>query len=158
MLQTVINLMLLCLKPSCPLVAKNMKLNTLNNKKLQQQYSICVCVCVCVCACARACARVRVCPHACTRAYSVISDSATAWTVACQAPLSMGFPRQEYQSGLPLPLPGIFPTQGSNPHLVCFQHWQTDCLPLSHFRNMQHSIVHINTEKCLWGLEFGFVF
>ena len=25
----------------------------------------------------------------------------TPWTVACQAPLSMGFPRQEYQSGLP---------------------------------------------------------
>ena len=25
------------------------------------------------------------------------------WTVACQAPLSMGFPRQEYQNGLPVP-------------------------------------------------------
>ena len=30
---------------------------------------------------------------------------ATLWTVACQAPLSMGFPRQEYWSGLPFPLP-----------------------------------------------------
>ena len=29
----------------------------------------------------------------------------TPWTVACQAPLSMGFPRQEYYSGLPLPIP-----------------------------------------------------
>ena len=28
---------------------------------------------------------------------------ATPWTVACQAPLSMGFPRQEYWSGLPFP-------------------------------------------------------
>ena len=34
---------------------------------------------------------------------------ATAWTVACQAPLSMGFPRQEYWSGLPCPLPGNLP-------------------------------------------------
>ena len=41
---------------------------------------------------------------------------ATPWTVACQAPLSMGFSRREYWSGLPLEwvLQGIFPTQGSN--------------------------------------------
>ena len=39
----------------------------------------------------------------CVRACSVVSDSATPWTVSCQAPLSMGFPRQEYWSGLPLP-------------------------------------------------------
>ena len=30
----------------------------------------------------------------------------TPWTIALQAPLSMGFPRQEYQSGLPFPSPG----------------------------------------------------
>ena len=43
---------------------------------------------------------------------------ATPWTVALQAPLSMGFPRQEYWSGLPIPLlQGIFPTQGLNPGL-----------------------------------------
>ena len=36
---------------------------------------------------------------------SVTSDSATPWTVAHQAPLSMRFPRQEYWSGLPLPSP-----------------------------------------------------
>ena len=33
--------------------------------------------------------------------HSVVSDSATTWTVACQAPLSIGFSRQEYWSGLP---------------------------------------------------------
>ena len=39
-----------------------------------------------------------------------MSDSAaTPWTVACQAPLSMGFPRQEDWSGLPLPSPGDLP-------------------------------------------------
>ena len=54
---------------------------------------------------------------------------ATPWTVARQAPLSMGFPRQEYWSGFPFPSPGIFLTQGSNP---CLLHWQVDSLPLSH--------------------------
>ena len=39
---------------------------------------------------------------------SVVSDSfATPWTIACQAPLSMGFPRWEYWSGLPFPSPVI---------------------------------------------------
>ena len=43
---------------------------------------------------------------------SVVSDSATPWTVAYQAPLSMGFSRQEYWSGLPLPSPGDNPDPG----------------------------------------------
>ena len=33
----------------------------------------------------------------------------TLWTVACQAPLSMGFPRQEYWSRFPFPSPGDLP-------------------------------------------------
>ena len=36
----------------------------------------------------------------------------TPWTVACQAPLSMGFPRQEYWNGLPFPSPGDLPNPG----------------------------------------------
>ena len=43
---------------------------------------------------------------------------ATPWTVARQAPLSVGFSRQEYLSGLPFPSLGIVPTQGSNLHLA----------------------------------------
>ena len=39
----------------------------------------------------------------------------TLWTVACQAPLSMGFSRQEYWSGLPCSLPGEIPDQGTKP-------------------------------------------
>ena len=35
----------------------------------------------------------------------------TPWTMALHAPLSMGFSRQEYWSGLPFTSPGIFPTQ-----------------------------------------------
>ena len=40
---------------------------------------------------------------------------ATPWTVAQQAPLSMGFPRQEYWCGLPFPPPGDHPNPGIEP-------------------------------------------
>ena len=40
---------------------------------------------------------------------------ATPWTVARQIPLSMGFPRQEYWSGLPFPSPGDLPNPGIKP-------------------------------------------
>ena len=46
---------------------------------------------------------------------SVVSDSATPWTVAYQAPPSMGFSRQEYWSGLPFPSPGDLPDPGIEP-------------------------------------------
>ena len=39
----------------------------------------------------------------------------TPWPVALQAPLSMGFARQEYWSGLPFPTPGDLPNQGIEP-------------------------------------------
>ena len=40
---------------------------------------------------------------------------ATPWTVAYQPPLSMGFSRQEYCSGLPIPSPGDLPDPGIEP-------------------------------------------
>ena len=40
---------------------------------------------------------------------------AILWTVACQAPLSMEFSRQEYWSGLPFPTPGNLPNLGIKP-------------------------------------------
>ena len=50
---------------------------------------------------------------------SVVSDSfLTPLTVACQAPLSMGFSRQEYWSGLPFPSPGDLPDSGLNGGLL----------------------------------------
>ena len=39
----------------------------------------------------------------------------TPWTVACQVPLPMGFPRQEYWSGLPFPPAWVFPNPGMKP-------------------------------------------
>ena len=50
----------------------------------------------------------------------------TPWIVACQAPLSMGFSRQEYQSGLPFPSPGDL----SNPGIEAVSSvLQVDSLP-----------------------------
>ena len=61
---------------------------------------------------------------------SVVSDFfKTPWAVAHQAPLSMGFSRQEYWSGLPFPSAGIFLTQGSNSGLL---HYRRVLYHLSH--------------------------
>ena len=61
--------------------------------------------------------------HVCVLSASVVSDSATLWTAARQAPLSMGFFRQEYWSGLPHPPTGDLLDPGINLHLLsltCF--------------------------------------
>ena len=58
-----------------------------------------MCVCVCVCECT----------------LSHVWLFGIPWTIACQAPLSMKFPRQEYWSGLPLPFPGVLPKAGIKP-------------------------------------------
>ena len=50
----------------------------------------------------------------------------TPWTVAYQAPLSMGFSRQEHWSGLPFPSPGDLPDPGIEPR---FPALQADTLP-----------------------------
>ena len=59
-------------------------------------------------------------PYRCLCVCWRVSDSfAMPWTVAPQAPLSVGFPRQEYWSRLPFPSPGYSPSQGSD---LCFLH------------------------------------
>ena len=62
--------------------------------------------------------------------FSCVQLFVTPWTVAHQAPLSMGFSRQEYWSGLPCPRPGDFLTQGLNPRLLSLLHWQVGSLLL----------------------------
>ena len=47
--------------------------------------------------------------------FSHVQLFAAPWTVACQAPLSMGFSRQKYWSGLPCPPPGNLPHLGIEP-------------------------------------------
>ena len=61
--------------------------------------------------------------------FNCVWFSATPWTVACQAPLSMGFSRQENWSGLPHP-PGGLPYPGTEPgspalQADCFSIWAT---------------------------------
>ena len=55
----------------------------------------------------------------------------TLWTVACQAPLSMEFSRQEYWSQFPSSSAGDLPNQGLNVSLLCLLHWQAGSLPLA---------------------------
>ena len=50
--------------------------------------------------------------NSCVCSYSVVSDSVPPWTVAHQAPLSMGFSRQEYWSRQLFPSPGDLPNPG----------------------------------------------
>ena len=54
-------------------------------------------------------------PMCVLRPCSVVSYSETPWAAARQAPLSMGFSRQEYWYGLPFPSPGNVPDQGIKP-------------------------------------------
>ena len=49
------------------------------------------------------------------KSLSCVQLFVTLWTVACQAPLSMGYSRQEYWNGLPFPSPGNPPDPGNKP-------------------------------------------
>ena len=81
----------------------------------------CVCVCVCVCVYVRThtCAHTRVFVHLITFSPALYVN---LWNVAHQAPLSMGFSRQQYYSGCHFLLQGIFPTQGLHLCFLCLLH------------------------------------
>ena len=79
----------------------------------------------------------------CVLSCSVVSDCATLWTVALQAPLSMEFSR----SGLRFLLQGVFLTQGSNPCLLCLLHWQVDPLRLHHLESLRDQGLKLNLRK-----------
>ena len=73
----------------------------------------------------------------------VVSDSVTLQTVVCQAPLSMRFSRQNTGVSCHALLPGIFLTQGLNPHLL---HWQVGSSPLTPPRKPKSPLGQAN--KC----------
>ena len=56
--------------------------------------------------------------------FRCVQLSAALWTAAHQAPLSMGFSRQEYWRGLPLPSPGALPHPVTEPTSLSLLHWQ----------------------------------
>ena len=62
--------------------------------------------------------------------FSHVRLCATLWTVACQAPLFMGFSRQEYWSGLPCSSPGDLPDPGIELNLLRLLPWHVGSLPL----------------------------
>ena len=67
----------------------------------------------------------------------------TPWTVACQAPLFMGFSVQECWSGLP------FPPPGKNPSLLCLLHWQVGSLPLAPPGKPKYNSLSEVAQSCL---------
>ena len=78
---------------------------------------------------------------------------ATSWTVAYQAPQSMGFSRQEYWSGLPFPSPGDLPNPGIEPGSL---ELQADALPSEvlvytiHQMDQWNSIMSPHTHHEYW--------
>ena len=62
--------------------------------------------------------------------YGVSSSFVTPWTIARQSPLSLGFSRQEYWSGLPFASPGDLPDPRIEP-------MSADSLPLSHLGSLE---------------------
>ena len=71
----------------------------------------------------------------CIQSQSHVKLFVPPWTIACQTPLSKGFPQQEYWSGLPFPPPGDTPYPGIEPMSpTSLLHWQANSLLLSHRR------------------------
>ena len=88
------------------------------------------------------------------KSLSRVQIFATPWTVAYQAPLSMGFSRPEYWRGLPFPSPGDLPDPGIKPGSPALQ---ADSLPseppgkpLTLIRAME-----MNRHSRVWGLQVG---
>ena len=88
---------------------------------------------------------------ACVRAQSLQSCQlfATPWTVASQTPLSMGFSRQEYWSGLPCPPPGDLPDPEIEPASPASLALHADSLPLSHKGSPVTAAILPQTPLCI---------
>ena len=75
----------------------------------------------------------------------------TLWTIALEAPVSMGFPGKKTGVGSHFLLQVIFLTQGLSPHLL---HWQVDSLPLSYLGSSKKAYLRLkfatSTQLPLW--------
>ena len=113
-----------------------------------------------VCVCAHT--RVHMFMHLVTQLCPTL---ATPWTVAPQAPLSMGFPRQEYWSSLPFSSPLYLPNSGIEPaslaspalaggfyYFYFFYFFRRILLMLSHLGSPQHQTTK---KKKILGAEIG---
>ena len=123
---------------------------------------MCVCVCVCACVCM-------------VSSFSRVQLFETSWTVAHQAPLSMGFSRQEYWSGLPFTSAGDLSDPGMEPMSPVSPASQENSLPTelpgkptyTHTHRHTHTThtciyththihMHIYTYSNLYTYTFGF--
>ena len=84
--------------------------------------------------------------------FSCVRSFVTLWTAACQAPLSMGFPRQEYWSWLPCPPPGL--DEWNTQQIFCLRGKSSlgsFSVSVSRGRSMKaESFIHLCS--CSWGL------
>ena len=90
--------------------------------------------------------------------FSCVQLFVTLWTVACQAPLSMGFSRQEYRSGLPCPPPGDLPDPGIEPVSVTSLALADEFFATSTtWEALQHCVVWIFTmpRNDIWSNSFA---
>ena len=82
--------------------------------------------------------------------FSCVQLFATVWTVTCQAPLSMGFPRQEYWSGLPCRPPGDLPNPVTEHLSPAIPALQADSLPQSHWGSpYRHIVAVVQLPSCV---------
>ena len=72
------------------------------------------------------------------KSLSCVQLFVTPWTIANQAPLSMGFSKEEYWSGLPFPSPGYLPDPGIEPRSPSLQ---ADALPSAIQEAIQETLV-----------------
>ena len=84
-----------------------------------------------------------------------MSNSSSPWTLAHQAPSSMGFSRQEYWSGCHFLLQGIFLIQGSNPGLLDCRQTLYPYVPRSHILSL--ILVNLFGNLCLIQITEGWL-
>ena len=82
--------------------------------------------------------------------FSHVQSFATPGTVARQAPLSMGFSRQEYCNGLPCPPPGDLPNPGIKAMSPLLLHWQAVLYHKRHLGSPLTPLLLINKGELAW--------
>ena len=81
--------------------------------------------------------------------FSCVQLFATLWTIAHQAPLSMGFSRQEYRSGFPFPSPGYLPDPGIETASLVSPTLAGEFLPLCHLGSLTLQYCSLNRRHLL---------
>ena len=100
-----------------PRISKAMKINESKNVHREEDNSIIASMCVCAQS---------------LQSFLTLCDPRDC--IACQAPLSMGFSGKNTGVGCQALLQGIFPTQGSNPCLLCLLHCRWNLYSVNHLR------------------------